>query len=91
MNADYIYVDKKHRVLDPRSSDYMNQSRYFRMMLDEHGLVHDPLAPFKIPSNVSCFKVIDKGKAMMFCLNYSSVIIKPEISVTTNPMVYRSS
>jgi hypothetical protein len=89
--VDYVYVNKNHRVLDPRSLDYMNQSRYFRMMADVNGLVHDPLVPFVVPSNVSCFRVIDKGKAMLFCLNYSSVITKPEISVTTTPLVCRSS
>jgi hypothetical protein len=69
----------------------MNLSRYLRMMWDVNGLAHDPLAPFKNPSNVTCFRVIDKCKAMIFCLNNGAYISKPEFSATTNPLVYRSS
>lgn len=78
MDCDYVYVKKSHRVLNPQLVDYMNLSRYFRMMWDLHGLAHDPLAPFEVPSIYSCFRVIDKGRALVFCLNNGDQIIKPE-------------
>jgi len=78
MDCGYIYVKKTHRNFDPQLVDYMNFSKYLRMMNDLHGLTHDPLAPFDIPSEYSCFRVIEKGKAMLFCLNHSDQIVKPE-------------
>jgi hypothetical protein len=74
---DYVYVKHSHRASNPQLLDYMNLSKYLRMMLEQHGLAHDPLAPFDIPSNCNCFKVADKGKAMLFCLNNGDQIIKP--------------
>jgi hypothetical protein len=85
MDCDYVYVKKSHRVLNPQLVDYMNLSRYLRMMCDLHGLYHDPLAPFEISSIYNCFRVIDKGKAMLFCLNNGDQIIKPE--KTTNDLL----
>jgi len=82
MNGDYVYIKTTHRVLNPQLADYMNLSRYLRMMWDRHGLAHDPLAPFKIPSKYNCFRVIDRGKAMLFCLNNGDYVIKPE-NITT--------
>lgn len=78
MEYDYVYVKNSHRASNPQFIDYMNLSKYFRMMLDSHGLEHDPLAPFEVPSTYSCFRVIGKGRAMLFCLNNGDQIIKPE-------------
>jgi len=91
VNSDYVYVNKNHRSSDPRSNDYMIVSKYYRMMEDLNGLSYDQLAPFHIPSTVNCFRVIDKHKAMIFCLNNGIHISKPEFSATTNPLVCRSS
>ena len=82
MEHDYIYVINRHRVFNPQSADYMNLSKYLRMMCDLHGLDHDPIAPFTIPSGYSCYRVVDKGKAILFCINNGDQIIKPE--KTTN-------
>jgi hypothetical protein len=38
----------------------------------------DSLCPFQKKENVRSFRVEDKGKAMMFALNNSEHIIKPE-------------
>ena len=91
MGEDYIYVNKNHRPSDPRSNDYMIFSKYLRMMWDINGLAHDPLAPLVVPYNVNCFRVIDKNKAMLFCLNNGTYISKPDFSTTTTPLVCRSS
>lgn len=82
MEHDYVYVSNRHRVWNPQLADYMILSKYLRMMWDRHGLSHDPLAPFIVPAGYSCYRVIDKGKAMLFCLNNGDQIIKPE--KTTN-------
>jgi hypothetical protein len=81
---DYVYVKQAHRASNPQLLDYMNLSKYLRMMLDMHGLAHDPLAPLDIPLNYHCFKVIDKGKAMLFCLVNGDQILKPEINSKNN-------
>lgn len=91
MSVDYVFVAKNHRSSDPRSVDYMILSKYLRMMSNLNGLEHDPLAPFHVPSTVNSFKVIDKNKAMIFCLENGTHIFKPEFSTTTNPLVCRSS
>jgi hypothetical protein len=74
---DYVFVKQTHRALNPQSPDYMNLSKYLRMMCDIHGLSHDPLAPFDVPSTHHCFRIIDKGKAMVFCLKNGEQILKP--------------
>ena len=76
---DYVCVKKTHRVLNPQLANYMIMSKYLKMMCDDHGLEHDPLAPFEVSSKYDYFKVINKGKAMIFCLNNGDQIIKPEI------------
>ena len=78
MEKDYVYVKKSHRLSNPQSPDYINQSKYFRMMMDVHGLQHDPMAPFDVPSLYNCFFIANKGKSMIFCLNNGDVIAKPE-------------
>jgi len=75
---DYVFVKQSHRASNPQLADYLNLSKYLRMMLEQHGLEHDPLAPFDIQPNYHCFKIIDKGKAMLFCLNNGDQIFKPE-------------
>ena len=74
---DYIYVKQTYRPSNPKLANYMIISKFLKMMLDMHGLAHDSLAPFNIPSNYLCFKVIDKNKAMLFCLNNGDQILKP--------------
>jgi hypothetical protein len=78
MNYDYVYVSNRHRVFNPKASDYIILSKYIRMMHDLHGLEYDSLAPFDVLAGYSCFKVIDKGKSLLFCLNNSEHIVKPE-------------
>lgn len=78
MDCDYVYVKTSHRNSNPAYPNYMILSKYLRMMYDKHGLDHDPLAPFEIPSMYNCFRVIDKGRAMLFCLNNGEQILKPE-------------
>jgi hypothetical protein len=75
---DYVYVKSSHRIFDPQNVNYMNMSKYLRMMLETNGLEYDPMAPFIVPSNYSPFRIIDKGKAMLFCLNNGEWISKPE-------------
>lgn len=80
MNGDYIFINKNHRQQNKLSSDYLTFSEYLVVMYDAHGLMHDALAPFKIPYSHTCFKVIDKGKAFLFCLNNGEFLVKPEQS-----------
>jgi hypothetical protein len=76
--SDWIFVKNSHRVSDPRSTDYLSYTLYIERMIDMHGLILDPLCPFEKKENVRSFRVEDKGKAMMFALNNSEYIIKPE-------------
>jgi hypothetical protein len=76
--SDWIFVKNSHRISDPRSKDYLSFSQYFEMMRENHGLLMDSLCPFQKKENVRSFRVEDKGKAMMFALNNSEHIIKPE-------------
>ncbi len=75
---DFVYVKCSHRIFDPQNKNYMNMSKYLRMMLETNGLEYDPMAPFSVPSSYSPFRIIDKGKAMLFCLNNGEYISKPE-------------
>lgn len=76
--SDWIFIKNSHRISDPRSKDYLSLSDYITKMREEHGLVLDPLCPFSKKDKVKSFKVEDKGKAMMFALNYSEYVVKPE-------------
>ena len=76
--SDWIFVKTTHRVSDPRSKEYLSFSQYIENMQSTHGLISDPLCPFEKKENVRSFRVEDKGKAMMFALNNSEYIIKPE-------------
>lgn len=80
MSGEYIFVHKNHRPQNTLSSEYLTFSKYLVMMYDQHGLMHDPLAPYKVPFSHTCFKVIDKGKAFLFCLTNGDLIFKPEQS-----------
>ena len=76
--SDWIFVKNSHRVADPRAKDYLSLSDYIEKMKNDHGLALDPLCPFVKKEKVKSFRVIDKGKAMMFAINFSEYIIKPE-------------
>ena len=80
MNGEYVFISKNHRQHNTFAPDYLTFSKYLVMMYDTHGLMHESLAPYKIPYNYSCFKVIDKGKAFLFCLTNGDKILKPEQS-----------
>ena len=75
---DWIFVKTSHRISDPKSKDYLSFSEYVEMMQNNHGLILDSLCPFDKKEKVRSFRVQDKGKAMMFALNNSECIIKPE-------------
>jgi len=76
--SDWIFVKTTHRESDPKSKEYLSFSEYIERMRNLHGLISDPLCPFEKKENVRSFRVEDKGKAMMFALNNSEFIIKPE-------------
>lgn len=76
--SDWIFVKNSHRVSDPISKDYLSFSEYVEMMKDTHGLIFDSFSPFTTKEKVRSFRVEDKGKAMMFAINNSEYIIKPE-------------
>lgn len=76
--SDWIFVKASHRVSHPKSEGYLSFSEYIENMRNLHGLISDPLCPFEKKENVRSFRVEDKGKAMMFALNNSEFIIKPE-------------
>ena len=76
--SDWIFVKNSHRVSDPRSKEYLSFSKYVEKMRSEHGLILDTFCPFEKKEKVKSFKVEDKGKAMMFAINYSEFVIKPE-------------
>lgn len=75
---DYIYIKKSHRETNISSVNYTRLTKYIITMEEENGLLYDPLAPFKIPREYHCFKVIDKAKAMLFCFKDSDFILKPD-------------
>lgn len=76
--TDWIFIKNSHRVSDTKSKDYLSFSEYVEMMRSKHGLLLDSLCPFEKKEKVRSFRVEDKGKAMMFALNNSEHIIKPE-------------
>ena len=80
MKSDYVFVNKNHRDNKLNSPHYLTFSKYLVKMYHDNGLMHDPLGPYKIPFSHTCFKVIDKGKAFIFCLNNGEQILKPEQS-----------
>jgi hypothetical protein len=75
---DWIFVKNSHRVSDPKSKDYLSYSEYIERMKNDHGLILDPLCPFNKKDKVRSFRVENKGKAMMFALNNSEFVVKPE-------------
>lgn len=76
--SDWIFVKNSHRVSYPKLENYLTFTEYVEMMRTKHGLIFDSLCPFEKKENVKSFRVEDKGKAMMFALNNSEYIIKPE-------------
>ena len=78
MKNEYVYVSKTYRNKDISSKEYARLSDYLRTMWDDHGLAHDPLAPFIIPREYHCFRVIDKAKAFTFCMKNGEHIRKPD-------------
>jgi hypothetical protein len=78
MADEYLYVKKTHRNIDTSSKDYLPLYKYLNIMEGDHGLFHDPLAPFKIPIEYHCFRVMDKVKAFVFSMKYGSFIEKPD-------------
>lgn len=78
MQDEYVYVDKSHRNKNISSKEYMRLSAYIKMMGEDHGLAHDSLAPFKIPKEYHCFRVVDKAKAFTFCMKNGEHTTKPD-------------
>ena len=75
----YVFVKKDHRVRDTKSKNYMSSEEYYHMMIQENGLQYDPLCPFKKPSEeVSAFKIVERGAAMVFALKNPDFVEKPE-------------
>lgn len=75
---DYVYVKKTYRNQDIHSKEYVKLSAYLKFMLDANGLNYNPFAPFKIPTDYHCFNVVDKGKALCFCIKNGNFILKPD-------------
>lgn len=77
---DFVLVKKTHRQTYPKMSGYMKMQDYLDLMKEKNGLEYCPSGEFKIDLLYNLFRVINKNKAMMFCIQNGDVISKPQKS-----------
>jgi hypothetical protein len=73
----HVLVHKNHRNQDPASGEYEFFDDYSKRMKEENGLEISYFHSFVVPSNYSCFEVVDEGKAFRFVMLNSEFFQKP--------------